>query len=164
MINMGIILRNPEEDDYVAIAGWIHDAVACARWAGPRMAFPFAVPDLSELLRMPGGRSWVLGQADRPSPLGFGQYWVNRPGEVHLGRIIVAPEERGRGLGKQLCRLLMREAGARTGTETFTLRVYRDNPAAQAVYEGLGFQPVESDSDAELLFMRASARTAVGGA
>jgi RimJ/RimL family protein N-acetyltransferase len=158
---MTLLIRSPEENDYAAIASWIPDAVACARWAGPRMPFPFAVRDLPELLRMPEGRSRVLGQADRQPALGFGQYWVNRPGEVHLGRIIVAPEERGRGLGKQLCRLLMKEAVLQTGAEALTLRVYRDNPAAQAVYAGLGFQPLEAESDNELLFMRVPARTAV---
>lgn len=155
---MELFLRKPEGDDYPVIASWIGDAVACARWDGPHVTYPFAAHDLPELLGMPEGRSRVLGSTDRSQPLGFGQFWANREGETHLGRIIVAPGHRGRGLGKQMCRLLMQEAIAGTGVDVLTLRVYRDNPAARAVYTTLGFQPVEAESDADLLFMRAIAK------
>lgn len=154
---MELLLRNPELDDYASIASWIPDAVACARWAGPRMSYPFASCDLPDLLHMPEGSSRVLGTGDSRQPLGFGQYWISREGEVHLGRIIVAPAQRGRGLGKRMCRLLMEEAVADTGAKAVTLRVYRDNPSARAVYVALGFAPVEVESDAQLLFMRAPA-------
>ncbi|MEJ2629808.1 MAG: GNAT family protein [Acidihalobacter sp.] len=152
---MELFLRKPKGDDYPVIASWIGDAVACARWAGPHVTYPFAAQDLPEVLDMQERRSRVLGSADISQPLGFGQFRTIREGEVHLGRIIVASGYRGRGLGKQMCRLLMQEATAETGVDVFTLRVYRDNPAARAVYMALGFQPFEAESDADLLFMRA---------
>lgn len=156
---MIIFLRDPVENDYAAIASWVPDAAACARWAGPHVPYPFTVKKLRDLLRMPQGRSRVLGQVDVRQPLGFGQYWVRCQGEVHLGRIIVSPGQRGRGLGKQMCRLLMQEAVAQSGADAVTLRVYRDNPAARSVYAALGFRSVETASDTDVLFMRAPART-----
>jgi ribosomal protein S18 acetylase RimI-like enzyme len=44
-----------------------------------------------------------------------------------------------------------------TGANTVTLRVYRDNTVAVALYASLGFMPVESESDEDLFFMRAEA-------
>jgi ribosomal protein S18 acetylase RimI-like enzyme len=42
--------------------------------------------------------------------MGFGQYWLTAPGTAHLGRIIVSPQARGRGLGRVLMQLLCAEA------------------------------------------------------
>jgi ribosomal protein S18 acetylase RimI-like enzyme len=105
------------------------------------------------LLEVEQGASHVLCQA-HAERLGFGQYRVRQLGTVHLCRIIVAPEARGQGLGKSLCRLLIDEASHATAAEVVTLRVYRDNPAAYAIYSGLGFVPDEAESNAEVLMMK----------
>lgn len=88
--------------------------------------------------------------------MGFGQYWLTAPGTAHLGRIIVSPQARGRGLGRVLMQLLGAEALRAPGVQRLTLRVYRDNIAAVALYRDLGFQPVEHASTPELLFMQRS--------
>lgn len=147
------ILRLPLATDYDALAAWITDATACARWAGPVLRFPFAAAELPALLTVPGGSSYCLSQDDGKL-LGFGQFWVLTAGAVHLGRIIIAPDERGRGRAKSLCSLLMAQAVRATGARAVTLRVYRDNPPALAVYRQLGFVDVETESTAEVLFMR----------
>jgi ribosomal protein S18 acetylase RimI-like enzyme len=141
--------------DYDAIASWIPDAAACLRWAGPRLRFPFSAAELPALLTVAGGESYCL--FDGTETCGFGQHWVLTPGAVHLGRIILSPSTRGKGLGRVLCRQLATKAVQSTGAHTVTLRVYRDNAAALALYASLGFTPVESDSDGDVLFMRAEA-------
>ncbi len=88
--------------------------------------------------------------------MGFGQYWLTAPGAAHLGRIIVSPQARGRGLGRVLMQLLGAEALRSPGVQRLTLRVYRDNLAAVALYRDLGFQPVDDASTLELLFMQRS--------
>ncbi len=88
--------------------------------------------------------------------MGFGQYWLTASGTAHLGRIIVSPQARGRGLGRVLMQLLGAEALRSPGVQRLTLRVYRDNVAAVALYRDLGFQPVEDASTPELLFMQRS--------
>jgi ribosomal protein S18 acetylase RimI-like enzyme len=55
-----------------------------------------------QLQQRPG---WVLLDAEGHC-LGFGQYWPT-PGTLHLGRIIVSPQARGRGLGRVLMQALM---------------------------------------------------------
>jgi RimJ/RimL family protein N-acetyltransferase len=153
------ILRPARPSDFAALAGWIPDAEACRRWAGPRVSFPFAAVSLEDLLAVATGASFAL--ADGTGALvGFGQYWVREPGAVHLGRIIVAPGQRGRGLGRTLCRRLMAEALAATGAASVTLRVYRGNIAARTLYASLGFREEPSDTDPDPILMRASERKA----
>ncbi|AIY42428.1 hypothetical protein LT85_3270 [Collimonas arenae] len=52
-----------------------------------------------------------------------------------------------------MCRLLMEEASRTAAAQAATLRVYRDNPAACAVYTELGFVEVEAESTTEVLWM-----------
>ncbi|HSI58241.1 MAG TPA: GNAT family protein [Ideonella sp.] len=151
-------LRDPLPADYDALATWVPDARACMRWAGPRVSFPFSAAGLPAQLAVAGGQSSFLDEGDG-SPAGFGQHWVATAGAVHLGRVIVAPAMRGWGLGVVLCRLLMAQAVARTGASEVTLRVYRDNLVALRTYTGLGFVPVEAESDVTVLFMKASLGT-----
>ena len=149
---MNLTLRMPQPDDYVAIAAWVPDAKACIRWAGPLVPFPVAAAELRHLLTVPNGESYCL-VAPGSSPFGFGQHFVVEQGSVHLGRIIVCPTARGKGIGRELCRQLMSRALKATAAGAITLRVYRDNPAALHLYSSLGFIPVESRSTEEVLFM-----------
>jgi len=150
---MNRLLRPPQALDFAAIASWIDNAESCIRWAGPRLSFPFSATDLPRLLSLAEFSSYCL--ADGPSAAcGFGQYWVVTPGEVHLGRIIVSPTRRRQGLGRVLCQQLMAEAVQNTGARALTLRVYRDNSAAIALYGSLGFAQLEAQSTDAVLFMQ----------
>lgn len=153
---MNTTLRPPQATDYEALASWIPDATACLRWAGPLIPFPLAATSLPGYLAVPNGTSYVLADGSG-MPSAFGQHWVNTPGAVHLGRIIVSPAARGTGLGRSLCQQLIAEAIRTTRAASITLRVYRDNFAALSLYSSLGFVPEEANSDNEVLFMRASA-------
>jgi len=152
---MNCTLRPPHASDFMAIASWIDNAETCIRWAGPRLPFPFSASELPALLALDDGQSFCL--ADGPATAcGFGQYWVATPGAVHLGRIIVSPATRRQGLGRELCRQLMTRAAQETGAGAITLRVYRDNAAAVALYSSLGFKERETESTAVVLFMEAA--------
>lgn len=147
-------LRPPTESDYAPIASWIPDAKAALRWAGPLLNFPFPALHLSAALAVPGYEvsSYCLVDGNL-QPEGFGQHWVSQPGFVHLGRIIVSPGARGRGIGRLLCQELLDTAISSSQAKAATLRVYRDNTAAVRLYESLGFQEVKAESTPEVLFM-----------
>ncbi|NDP41071.1 MAG: GNAT family N-acetyltransferase [Rhodoferax sp.] len=162
---MNVSLRTPIASDFVAIASWIPDAAAGLRWAGPRLPFPFAASDLSVLLAVPGGGEASYSLIDDSSkPCGFGQHWVLRPGAVHLGRIIVAPDARGCGLGRVLCQQLISAALHATSETAVTLRAYRDNTVAVRLYSTLGFIEVAEESTDDVLFMKMLANNSFHGA
>lgn len=147
-------LRKPIPADYELLASWIPNESACTRWAGPRVPFPFQVAELADLLRVDNGSGYVLEDSVL-GPIGFGQHFVNAPGAVHLGRIIISRSTRGHGFGKVLCELLIEQAILATSAPKLTLRVYRDNEVARILYTGLGFKVVDKKSDDKVLFMEA---------
>jgi len=149
---MPLTLRPAVVIDYAVVANWINDAVACARWAGPQLPYPFATADLPELLAKPESQAFTLIDSS-PTVVGFAQFWRRDEQRVHLGRIIVSPTTRGLGYGRILCEQLMQQAIAVTGLPVVSLRVYRDNPGALHLYSQLGFIAVEADSNAEVLAM-----------
>ena len=153
--DLNTMLRAPYPNDYAALASWLPDAEACRRWAGPLIAFPIAVESLARQLAVAGGASYILADADDRAT-GFAQHWSPQPAAVHLGRIIIAPAHRGRGLGRELCVQLIGRGRTLSGAGEVTLRVYRGNRTARALYESLGFSAVEAQSDADVLFMRAA--------
>lgn len=71
--------------------------------------------------------------------VGYGEVWEDRgEGEAELARIIVAPEHRGRGLGRALVVFLVQRARA-LGYETVWMRAVPGNAAAIACYAAAGF-------------------------
>lgn len=153
-------LRAATSEDYLAIAWWIPDARAASRWAGPLLPFPFSAQDLPALLAMPDGGKASHCLVDASGALaGFGQHWVVHPGSVHLGRIIVSPLMRGRGIGRALCERLIAAAFDATHAGTITLRVYADNLAAISLYRSLGFSEQAAEQAGEVLLMQKQSRT-----
>jgi ribosomal protein S18 acetylase RimI-like enzyme len=122
------------------------------------LPFPFAAADLPSLLAVSGvGESSYCLIDGATLACGFGQHWVLQPGAVHLGRIIVAPGARGKGLGRALCQQLISAALKSTGATSVTLRAFRDNPVAVGLYCSLGFTEVAAESTGDVLFMRMQA-------
>jgi predicted N-acetyltransferase YhbS len=66
--------------------------------------------------------------------VGIGLCWKFGDAHAALGMIIVSPERQGKGIGRELMRLVLEELGQRTVLLTAT-------PAGQPLYEQLGFVP-----------------------
>jgi len=86
------------------IMTWFPDEHSCRIWGGPAFRFPFRLETFltdSKLADLP---SYVLIR--EPAELcAFGQFYL-RAGRCHLGRLAVAPTQRGRGLGSAPARRL----------------------------------------------------------
>lgn len=146
-------LRPVQPPHYATVASWPESAEATQRWAGPGVPFPLPPERFAQVLELAVRPGWVLLD-EQDVCVGFGQYWMTDTGTAHLGRIIVSPLARGRGLGRLLMQALGAQALREDGTQQLTLRVYRDNTAAVALYRNLGFELVEAFSTPELLFMQ----------
>lgn len=149
---MDYVLQPVQPSQFAVVAGWLDSPEATLRWAGPGVPFPLPAEAFAAALALPSRPGWTLQDADGTC-LGFGQYWRTTPGSMHLGRIIVSPQARGRGLGRELMTALCAEALRSSAAVQLTLKVYRDNQAAVALYRDLGFVASEDASTPELLFM-----------
>jgi ribosomal protein S18 acetylase RimI-like enzyme len=75
-----------------------------------------------------------------------GRLRVVRPGNlVEIAGIHVMPTSQGQGIGTQVIRGLIAEAGA--ARLPLELGVETDNPRARALYDRLGLRPVTRDGD-----------------
>lgn len=148
------------EAHVLGLMPWFPDARSCAVWGGPQFRHPFTaetfladthVRDLPSLV--------MLDEAG--APCAFGQYY-RRAGRCHLGRLVVSPRWRGRGLGTALVRGLAGEGVPRLGVDECSLFVVPDNAGAIRLYERLGFAPATYPEDEPevrpFLYMVAPAR------
>ena len=132
-------LRESTIDDLYIIITWIPDKESCGLWAGPYVKFPCSADLLKEDIRFSGNNSFSL-ISNTEELIGFGQIF-EKNNRLHLARIIVAPEYRGKGFGRRLCQCLIQEGLKRFGRKEFSLNVYTGNKNAYNLYQNLGFYP-----------------------
>jgi len=133
-------------DDFADLIAVVEDARCLLQWAGPEYRYPLDEAQLEWTLRQ--------GQAPSPSLLAFKAVLTDTGETVGhaqlmgidraastatLGRVLVFPMWRGRGLGRALVGLVLGEAFDRLGRVEVFLHVFAFNRAAVATYRGLGF-------------------------
>jgi ribosomal protein S18 acetylase RimI-like enzyme len=133
-----MILRAAVDADLKTLMAWINDKKACKLWAGPVVRFPLTLQRLKQDIAYSTDNTFAMQNAAGEF-LGLGQLLAKENNRIHLARIIVAPLQRGRGLGDLLGRLLIDEGLKRYGNVYFTLNVYSDNANAVRLYQKLGF-------------------------
>ena len=109
-------------------------------WAGPSVRFPLVLEHLKEDIHFSEENTLSMIN-DRKALLGIGQLIQKEKNRLHMARIIVSPNHRGKGFGSRLCRLLIREGRKTYGEVNFSLNVYPHNTNAVRLYEKLGFVP-----------------------
>jgi len=88
-----------------------------------------------------GARFDIVERDETP----IGRLYVHeRPAEIRIMDIAIAPEARNQGIGAALLRQVLEEAAS--SQRRVTIHVERHNPARR-LYERLGFRPVSGQSD-----------------
>jgi [ribosomal protein S18]-alanine N-acetyltransferase len=122
-----------------AILAWAQDPADALAWANLREA-PRDPSIFSAWHREPGVRPAVL--LENGLPVAYGEVWAESAAdEIELGRIIVAPARRGRGIARVLVDHLLASAPASAAALAF-VRVQPGNVAALACYRRAGFRKV----------------------
>lgn len=130
--------RSSNESDLETVISWIGSANQCLAWAGPDVTFPMTPEGLKGQIACDSENSYCLVEDGRV--VAFGQLIKKDDRHFHLARIVVAPDTRGRGYGRNICRHLIYRAQS-MGTRLLTLNVYQDNLTALKLYRDLGFEP-----------------------
>ncbi|MBN2204275.1 MAG: GNAT family N-acetyltransferase [Thermoleophilia bacterium] len=130
-------VREATPADLAAAAAWVTTAAECERWAGPDVTFPVKPEAIVRQIEFDAGRNVALEDDD--GLVAFGQALPRGGGRVHVARVIVRPDARGRGVGRALVEALIARA-RESSASLVTLSVYSDNAAAIGLYTGLGFR------------------------
>jgi len=130
-------LINVRDKHLQEMMGWFSSEGELAEWSGPNFRYPYSEESFKEDLKLDSLRSFSL-ISDENEFLAFGQFY-NRLEKCHLGRLIVNPKFRGKGIASELmCRL------CELGKEELKLKesslfVLANNESAIKAYRKFGF-------------------------
>jgi ribosomal-protein-alanine N-acetyltransferase len=125
------LLRRAGVDDLDAIMAIEQATFATDAWSSDLMRAELRNAHTYYLV---AAEAAVEGYAGLLAPRGSGQ--------ADIQTIAVVESARGKGLGRTLMNALLSEARTRGADEVF-LEVRADNPAAQHLYESLGFERID---------------------
>jgi ribosomal protein S18 acetylase RimI-like enzyme len=137
-------LRKATAADIEALMAWFGDQHDVVIWGGPTFRYPFTRETFFEDIYWQKMASYCM--AERDDFVGFGQLY-ERDGRIHLARLVVRPDVRGRGAGKRLIEMLMDVGATLFPGDEFSLFVLRDNIPAYECYKSLGFVVGDYPSD-----------------
>ncbi|MGW4507563.1 GNAT family N-acetyltransferase [Streptomyces sp. NPDC004436] len=121
-------------EDAALLRSWVTGPTALMTWAGPHLAWPLDDAQLTAYAAEPGRRTWTAVTPDG-TPVGHVSLADGR-----LGRVLIAPAARGRGLGGALVSLVVTHAFDELGLPEIRLGVWAHNTAARRIYARLGFR------------------------
>lgn len=125
----------------VTVAGWPTSSREVVMWCG-RQEFPVLRQTITDWQRDDDVQAHILVEDERV--VGYGELWFDaEEDEVELARIIVAPDIRGKGLGRVLVRGLLAQALGAGYSDVF-MRVHPDNETALRCYREAGFVSVDA--------------------
>lgn len=131
-----------EPAHFQLLGDWFACEQEVVRWGGPALRHPLDHRQLQaivdERLATPPTRlSWM---ADDGALVGHIELALERERLcARIARVVIAPEHRGRGLGRRLVARAVDVAWHLHWTQQVDLRVYRCNEPALATCRGLGF-------------------------
>jgi len=146
------VLRAAIQEDLQVVLSWIETPEQLKLWGGSALSFPPEMERSWREIEARDDKSFVLVDADGQL-VGFGQTLSRAANVVHLGRIIVSPIFRGKGLGRLLCEQLIEVANERPRPDQITLNVFRNNAAALSLYAAIGFEVIAVNRENNSFFM-----------
>ena len=138
-------LRPFRTPDAKTIITWASEPEEFYKWSAGIMGdYPVSEKRLLEAVsaREDNPRYFPLVAFDENGLAGF--FTVRTPGEddrkVRFGYVIVNPEKRGQGYGKQMLNLGLKFVFEIYGADEVSLGVFDNNVSAQNCYKGVGFK------------------------
>jgi len=140
-------LRPFIRSDAEKIVSWIGDEVSFRKWCADRFEnYPITAEDLLAQYDdiCSTGKFFPMTAVEGETPVGH--LILRYPGEdkkiVRLGYVIIDSARRGKGLGKEMLRLAIKEAKEKLGAENLTIGVFANNEPAHRCYLSVGFKDI----------------------
>ena len=135
-------LREFALTDVPVLMTWIDGPQEMLTWAGPAFSWPLDVDQLTAYAAEASGqrRIWTAVQHHSGEAVGHASLRLDPAhSSARLGRVLVAPSARGRGVGTAMLVKVLASAFDTGELERVELGVFTHNAAAVRLYERLGF-------------------------
>ncbi|MFD3657726.1 GNAT family N-acetyltransferase [Streptomyces sp. NPDC058620] len=136
-------LREFAAADVPLLMAWIAGPTELLTWAGPAFTWPLDESQLAEYAAESATdrrRSWMGLETDSGRVVGHASLRIDAAvSSGRLGRVLVAPQARGRGYGTALLEPVLTAAFEELRLDRVELGVFDHNESAVRLYERLGF-------------------------
>ncbi len=137
-------IRPYRRKDSLMIANWCENERTFYQWSEGRLGdFPVSPERIEQAVsgRMDNDKYFPFTAFDETGVVGFFtlRQAGDQPDELSFGYVILSPEARGKGCGKQMLRLGVQFAFELYGASKVLLEVFENNPRAYFCYRSLGF-------------------------
>ena len=147
-----IRLRPYKKSDSPIICSWLTDEKGFMKWCAGMYTYPMTPQQLDDRYDefCKDENAWFMTALDESGKV-CGHFIFRKAdcasNSIHMGFIIISPDMRGKGLGKQMLSQALRYAFDIFGAQTVTLGVFANNPSALGCYKAAGF--TETDTEKE---------------
>ena len=139
-----LCIRPYRRNDSKIIANWCQDEITFYQWSEGRLGdFPVAPERIEQAVsgRIDNDKYFPFTAFDETGVVGFFtlRQQSDRSDELSFGYVILSPQIRGKGYGKQMLRLGIKFAFELYGASKVLLEVFENNPQAYYCYKSVGF-------------------------
>jgi len=137
-------LRPYKYSDAPYIINWVGNEFAFTQWCGDKFTYPLTLEKMKEYYHHyeKDENGWIMTAVDETG-IPVGHLLMKRAdyvaGSIHFGFVIVAPQLRGRGCGKEMVTLAVHYALDILNMKRITLGVFDNNTVAHHCYQSVGF-------------------------
>ena len=151
-------LRPYKACDADTIVTWIGDEIAFRKWCADRYDhYPISADDINDHYdAVKNDENFYQFTAfDETGIVGhlIMRFTDEEKKILRFGFVIVDPEKRGRGYGKQMLELAIRYAFEILKTEKITLAAFDNNPDAIRCYKSVGFKEITPEEERPFLVL-----------
>lgn len=146
MINFPLKLIPFQATDYPTLINWIVDEETLLNFAGIAFTYPLTEDQLSTYSENHPERFLYLAIDDNSSPIAYGEIIQQDERSARLGHLIIGDsQQRGKGIGQKLIKLLNSKAKVELAFEQMDLYMIGGNLPAEKCYLKYGFAFVDND-------------------
>lgn len=143
-------LRPYKKQDADDVVNWVEDETTLHLWSGDRYdKFPISAEDMNRLYakQEEQGDFYAMTAWDETGMVGHFAFRVIEENVLLLMFVIIVPDKRGFGYGKEMLNLAFHYAFDILRVEKVTLRVFENNEPAYHCYEALGFRETKENPE-----------------
>lgn len=136
-----LTIRKYQPGDFPLLEKWFTDEELLFQFAGPDWHFPITEEQIRRHQEKFPFKQLYIGEDENKVPVALGELIWNEPNSPRIGRLLVGdPAKRGKGVGEQLIRELIRELMTIAPSPVIFLYVLESNVSAIGLYQKLGFK------------------------